>query len=403
MNALSGLPWLLVALVAAAAPEQSASPLRLDQALALARESNPLLSAARLRGAVNAAGLSVARERPNPELRYERAKETPRDSLGVTQVLETGGKRGRRMDLAEATIRVGEAELAETEVEVLADVERAFFALATAERKLQMAGELRDLTSRARKAADERYDVGDVSRLDVVQAALASELAESEAAALEGELRAAQVDLNFRIGRTPEAATHVVEEEAGAGLPLAAQEETPPPVNTALVVLDRQILEAEARAALARAQRVPDLTLEATATHGAEPEFLWGYRAAIALAIPVFTRHDGQVQVEDASLALLRAQRSVLETQLRGLASAASARATAQGEQYRRYRETILPRAREAEAMAEDSYRSGQTNLTAFIQALQAGREIRLRALQAASDFESARADLRRALQGGVK
>jgi outer membrane protein TolC len=53
--------------------------------------------------------------------------------------------------------------------------------------------------------------------------------------------------------------------------------------------------------------------------------------------------------------------------------------------------------------MAEDSYRSGQTNLTAFIQALQAGREIRLRALQAASDFESARADLRRALQGGVK
>jgi cobalt-zinc-cadmium efflux system outer membrane protein len=390
----------LVALRAAAASGADA-PLRLDQALALAREKNPLLAAARLKGAVNTAGLAVARERPNPELRYERAKETPHDSFGLTQVIETGGKRGRRMDLATATVKVGEAELAQTEVEVLADVERAFFGLAAAQRKVQAADELRGLTDRARAAAQERYDAGDVSRLDVVQAELAAELAESESAALQGELRAARVDLNFRIGRPPEAPTQAGDDDAGADDLATAP--SGPPLNAALAVLDRQIFEAEARAALARAQRVPDLSLEATATHGALPEFLWGYRAAVALAIPVFTRHEGQVRVEDASLSLLRAQRSALEAQAQGLADAARARATAQGEQYRRYRETILPRAREAEAMAEDSYRSGQTNLTAFLQALQAARDIRVRALQAASDFESARADLRRALQGAAR
>ena len=43
--------------------------------------------------------------------------------------------------------------------------------------------------------------------------------------------------------------------------------------NTALAVLDRQVAEARARAALARAQRIPDPTIEGTVTHGAEPDF----------------------------------------------------------------------------------------------------------------------------------
>ena len=43
--------------------------------LALAR-ANTTITAARLRRAVDQAGIDVARERPNPEARYERAKET---------------------------------------------------------------------------------------------------------------------------------------------------------------------------------------------------------------------------------------------------------------------------------------------------------------------------------------
>ena len=40
--------------------------------------------------------------------------------------------------------------------------------------------------------------------------------------------------------------------------------------------------------------------------------------------------------------------------------------------------------------MAEDSYRLGQTGIAAFLQALQATRDVRLRALQAAADFQRA-------------
>src|SRR5207344_2009778 len=88
--------------------------------------------------------------------------------------------------------------------------------------------------------------------------------------------------------------------------------------NAALTVLERQVAEAEARAALARAQKTPDLTVEAALTHGAEPEFDWGYRAAVGISLPLFTRHTGQVHVEESTALLLRAQREALAQRIRG-------------------------------------------------------------------------------------
>jgi outer membrane protein TolC len=70
--------------------------------------------------------------------------------------------------------------------------------------------------------------------------------------------------------------------------------------------------------------------------------------------------------------------------------------AAAQREQYVRYHDQIVPRAAEVERMAEDSYKLGQTGIAALLQALQATRDVRLRALQSALDFETALSDLER-------
>jgi cobalt-zinc-cadmium efflux system outer membrane protein len=400
------LAWLLWPGLAAAqtpppspaAPSPPTAPaaveLTLEDALALAR-ANPTIAAARLRRAVDQAGISVARERPNPELRYENTNELPHHALSLAQPLELGGKRGRRIALAEAVSGTGEAELAQAEAEVAAQVMGAFFTLAGAQRRLEVAREIQALNARARDAARARYEVGDVSRLDVLQAELVVAQSENEAAAVEGERASARAELNALLGRDVAAPT--VAAESGE-LPV------PDPAvatlvalqgNTALAVLDRQLAEAEARAALARAQRTPDPTLEGTVTHGAEPEFDWGYRAAVAVVVPLFTRHTAAVQVEEATLAMVRAQREAQAQRIRGAVASASLRASAAREQYVRYRDEIVPSSREVEAMAEESYRAGQTNLAALLQALQAARELRVRALQAAADFETALAALR--------
>jgi len=86
---------------------------------------------------------------------------------------------------------------------------------------------------------------------------------------------------------------------------------------------------------------------------------------------------------------------------LEGAVGAALVRANTQRRQYLRYRDEILPRTREVEAMAEESYRAGQTNLVALLQALQVAREARAKAVQAAYDYQVALAELQRAAAVG--
>jgi cobalt-zinc-cadmium efflux system outer membrane protein len=392
--------FLVCAIVTTATAEDPPpAPLSLAEALALAAEHDPSLAAARLRRAIDLAGVAVARERPNPELRYEHTNELPHDLVTVAQPLEVGGQRGRRVAAAEAVLETGDAELARATVQAQADTRRAYFVLASAQRRYAIAREIQDLAARSQRVAAGREEVGDVSRLDVLQADLVRDAAENAATALTGEVAGARADLNTRVGRPVDAPTvatdDVAEIPAASGLDARS--------NAALEVLDRQIAEAEARIALAQAQQTPDLSVEGTITHGAAPEFDWGYHAAVAVVVPVFTRHSAAVQVEQATLAQLRAQRAAFVRQSDAGAYAARARAEAARTAYVRYRDDILPDSRKVEAMAEEAYRAGQTGLPALLEALRAARELRQAALQAASDFETALADLEQATRLGPK
>ena len=78
--------------------------------------------------------------------------------------------------------------------------------------------------------------------------------------------------------------------------------------------------------------------------------------------------------------------------------TAAATSAEAQRQAYARYRDVILPQARQVEELAQDSYRLGQTGLVALLQALQQSREVRLRSLDAVAQFQAAMAELERAI-----
>jgi len=407
-------PSTLLTLLTAVAASAVASPqeppsspagepaLTLGEAFTLAEANNRTITAARLRRAVDQAGIDVAAERPNPELRYEQAKETPHQSLTAAQPVELAGKRGKRMAVARAVAQTGEAELAMTRADVRAQVRRAYYGLAAAQERVVLAVDLQALAGRARDTAQQRFQAGDVARLEVLQADLLLAQAQSEAASVAADRDASRAELNALLGRPTLAPTHVAEDPGDFALPAVEIAATAAMQgNAELAVLDRQLQEAVARAALARAEQTPDPTLEAAVTHDAPGEFDWGWRFAVGLTLPLWTRHSAAVRVEDATLAQLRAQREAFVQKLEGAVGAALARARVQREQYARYRDQVLPETREIEAMAEDSYRSGQTDLPALLQALQSVREARAKAVQAAFDYQIALAELERAAAVG--
>jgi cobalt-zinc-cadmium efflux system outer membrane protein len=259
--------------------------------------------------------------------------------------------------------------------------------------------ELRRLAESARDAARARFELGDVPRLDVLQAELAAAQAAGEADKARGQLAGARADLNALLGRPLDGPLAV-----SAGLDAG---QVPPPraavqealgASAELAVLDLGLAQQKAQVELARAEAVPDVTAAAGVTHYAPPDFLWGWRASVNLALPVFTRGRAQARLEQATLARLQAERDARAARLRGEVFSAAANAEVQRQAYLRYRDEILPRAAEVERMAEDSYRSGQTNLAALLQSLQSVHDLRLQAVQAGIDYQNALADLERAM-----
>jgi cobalt-zinc-cadmium efflux system outer membrane protein len=381
------------------AQPQPIESLTLDAAFARALDANPTIAAARYRHAIDVANVSVAGERPNPEAHAEFEKETPKQSFGIALPVELGGKRSRRVAVAQATLDVGQAELARTIVDIRTQVRKAYFTRVIADARLALLQDLRGLASRARDAAQARFDVGSAPQLELRQAQLALAQAENEATAAQAMATASRIALNALLGLGPDAPVTLATglDYASAPAPAAALARAQQ-ANADLAVIDRQIAEQQARIALARTLRTPDITPDFTFTRDAEPEFMYGWRVAAAAVIPLFTTHRAQLQVEQATLAQFTAQRAALLARITGEVTAASTVADAQRTAYFRYRDEILPLAVDVERMAEDSYRLGQTGITALLQALQASRDLRLRSLQTAQEFQDALSELERVI-----
>jgi outer membrane protein, heavy metal efflux system len=380
-------------------PSTGGSALTFEQAVGLALAANPSLAAARLRLPVATAGIGVARQRPNPDLVLETQKELPHDAITLSLPIETAGKRSRRIGVAEAGVKTGEAELAETVLSLRNELRRAYYGLCAAQRRADEAEELARLAQRARDAAKDRFESGAAPRLEALSAELGAEQADNEALAARADTISARAALNVLLARPPDQPTEAAGElgsgevpsaEAAAGMALAS--------SATLAVLDGRLLEESARLDLARAQRWPDVTVEGSATHDSPPEFEWGWRAALVVNVPLFHHRGAEVRVEESALAQLRAEREAVGSRIRGAAFAAAAVASAQRDQYLRYRDRVLPRADEVQRMAEDSYRSGQTGLVLMIQAFQAIRDLRRKAIQAGLDYQIAVAELERAI-----
>ena len=379
----------------------SATPFTLQAALAAAEEHNRTLIAARLGRAADLAGIDVAKQRPNPEASFEAGRDTPHEAFSIGMPLEFGGKRARRIDLANATLARTTADLAVQVLDVRRAVRLAYFELVAAANRLQVTTDLRGFAERTRNAARDRFESGAAPRLEALQAELTLAQADNEQEAARGRLEAARAELNTLIGRPPETAADPTDSFEAGTLPvdLASAVAASPDI----IATDREIDEAVARERLAQTLRTPDTTVSGGVLFDSPPEFMYGWKAGVAVTLPLFTRHAADVRVESARVVQLRAQREARIVELTGQATAAAARARAARQRFLRYRDEIIPQAATVESMAEDSYRSGQTGLSAFLQALQSAREVRLLATDAGLEYQSAIADLERALGGSIR
>lgn len=389
---------MLAPITPAVARGQSSDSYTLERALATALAHNPSIAALRLSRGIAQANLQIAGQRPNPDFLYEGARETPHDAFTLALPIETGGKRRKRIDLAGTAALATDAEIAVAEADLRAATRRGFFALVIAQLRSTMSAELLAIGERARAAAEARVQAGDAARLELIQAELARARLQNDLGSAVAETNTARAELNVLMGRSPEAnldAVTSLEELDVTALTFLPQAARRAPADLAL--LEQRVEEARARLTLTQALRRPDPTVQATLTYRASPDFTYGWRAGASVTLPLLNRNTATVLRDVRSVEQAQANYSAAQRAADGREAVARSRVRALIEQRQRETTTLLPRALEVVDMAEEAYRAGQIDLTALLQAMQTGRDLRLRTLDTSLALQWALADLERA------
>jgi cobalt-zinc-cadmium efflux system outer membrane protein len=363
--------------------------------LDLATASNLDLRAARQGRAVREADVRAAGQHPNPDLSFEATRDTPHETLSLDIPFEPW-KRSHRIDLAREQLGLADVDEKAALQALRRSVRMAFYGLLAAEESAGLARSMRDVAERLRQAAQGRFDEGAAPRLDVMQAELGLARARADLELAQSSRRAAQADLNALLNRPPSEALTLAGDLAEAPLlpPVEQATALAAASNADLLAAEREAAIEARRLSLLKAERFPTPIFSLGALFNAPGEFDVGGRAALSLAIPLFSRNQGEIAGSLARIEQVRVHRDALRRSIEAKVFAALGRAEAQRAQVEAYRETVVPTATTIESLAEEGYRLGRSSVLAVLDAQRSLRDVKVEYLQALLAQQSALADL---------
>src|SRR5262245_29688705 len=102
---------LSLGLLQAAVLAQPPTPLTYEGALQLAGSRNLAVEAARRQRSIREAAVRAARQSPNPDLSADFSRDAPHQAVNLDFPIEIGGRRARRVDLAQEELTLAELEV----------------------------------------------------------------------------------------------------------------------------------------------------------------------------------------------------------------------------------------------------------------------------------------------------
>ncbi|HUD73112.1 MAG TPA: TolC family protein [Dongiaceae bacterium] len=373
-----------------------ATPLTFEAACALAVADNLDYRAARLGRDLRAAEVRTAGLAPNPEFSFETSDDTPHRTFSLDLPIEIG-KRGSRVALARETATLADVDDRAALLALRRRVRGGHYGLLAATESARLARAAFDAAGRVREAAEARFETGAAPRIEVMQATLGVGRAQADVHLAEADRRAALAEFNALFARPPEAPVTLAGDLGDApALPSAERAALlAGTANADLRAAERAVAIEDRRLEMLKRDRYPTPVLSVGALYDAPDEFEDpGLRAAIAIGVPLFSRHQGEIDEAQVRRTQASLRQQALERAIEARAGAAVGRAQAQAEQALAYRTTLLPTAEEIGALAEESYRLGRATLLTLLEAQRSLRDVRHEAIAAQVSLQSALADL---------
>lgn len=385
-------------------PTPSLNGLTFEEIYDLAERNNLQVAAVRRRRAVAEAAILIAGQRPNPEFISAYTRAEPRWQPAVSQLIELGGKRGRRIDVSRNELRLTELELEAALRTLRHDLRIAYFNVGLARNSVLLGKQVAKQAKELADIARERFEAGDIAQFEVLQANLAVDRTTNYLARLESAERIALATLNQLLNRAPDAPLDLRDTLFVRTAPVSTSDLIGRSLasNVDLRTAEQQITTEQSRLKLARAQRVPDLTLEPglETSDSAFPDHP-GFKMQVSVPLPIFNRGTAEIKRSSAMLELLEAERDATRQRVSSEISRAALNLESARKQVEFYEAKLLPDAERVRQLASEAYRIGQTSLLSVIDATRNALELRQAYLQALFDYQAALADLEQA--AGVK
>ena len=370
--------------------------LTLQEAFAIAERQNLDLVAERLHRAVSLAGITIAGERPNPSVIGATSRDAPHEALLFDLPLELGGKRRTRIDEAKQEVALTDIEIATLSRQIRRQVRDAFYTVAQAKSEAEQQVQLADLSRQLRNIANDRFNAGDVPQLEVMQADLELSRAEADRDVAAQEMKVAFAKLNALLNVPADTQWDLV--SPLDTLPLAV---TLPDVtaraldsNYDLLHLAQELKVEQSKTRMFRAQRFPEVTIEAGADFNSPPDFEVGPRGQLTVGLPIFNRQQGELAQSAANQRLIEAEIAAKRRQVSGDVEAAFAELNAKLTEVDLYRRTVIPAGRKLVSLTEESYRAGKANILTVIEAQRTVRQNERDYLQSLLELQKAFSEL---------
>ena len=383
--------------------------LNLDRARAIALLHNPDLQA-RMDGlGVAQADLVQAGLLTNPVfgvgVGFSRNGRGSSTEFSLVQELVTLFTRGRRKQVASLQLEADQAEVASSALDLLASVESAY-------RTVQADQGMRDLDATLLESADasselarRQYEAGNISELTYQTQASFSEQARLDLARAETKLIESHETLNRLLGLWGADTDWRLQD----GLPELPHEELPLDHLETLAVsqrLDLRAAQSQAKALLeaaklARGTRfTPNVDLGIRAEKDAEGGRTFG--PTLGVELPLFDHGQGRVARLESLARQAQDRVTARAVDIRSEVRQARERLRAARAVAEQYRDAILPRRERVMKLAQDSYNGMLLGVYDLILAKQAQVAAYRDYLDAMRGYWTARAELARALGGGL-
>ena len=344
--------------------------LALRDALSLALVRNPELGAASWDVRAAEARALQAGLRPNPELEVE-AEEIARESgsaglagaeasLVLSQVVELGGKRAKRVRVAQLDGELAGWDYETKRLEVFSAVAEAFIEVLAAQERAALADDMARLAERGYQTVAAKVKAGKEAPVEEDKARVELAASRIELAQAKRALAARRRALAALWG-SRSATFSPVSGQIDALAPVPPAEQLTPLLaqNPDVARWAAELRQRQAALALEQASRVPDVTLSGGVAYFNETDD-GAFIVGVGLPLPLFDRNQGGIAEARAELAKAREEQRAAEVQAHADLGEAHEGLASSHEEATALKAEVLPAAQRAFDAAQEGYRQGK-------------------------------------------